>query len=79
MWIQLTKNNGEAILVSATRITHISARQAGGSTIYLDSNTTDADGIAKARSLSVTETLETIRGMLAGEGAGQKTQKAKVR
>ena len=73
MWIQLTKNNGEAVLVSSVRITHVSGRLTGGSTIYLDSTTIDSNGIAKARSFSVQEALEHIQGML---GAGGLTQKA---
>lgn len=78
MWIQLTKNNGEAILVSSARITHVSARQVGGSTIYLDSTTTDANGIAKARSFSVQEAFEHIQDMLRAGGSGTKSRRAKT-
>ncbi|MEQ1955520.1 hypothetical protein [Mesorhizobium sp. CN2-181] len=78
MWIQLTKNNGEAILVSSARITHVSARQVGGSTIYLDSTTTDANGTAKARSFSVQEAFEQIQDMLRAGGSGAKGRGVKT-
>ncbi|WP_442583055.1 hypothetical protein ACSBOB_14310 [Mesorhizobium sp. ASY16-5R] len=68
MWIKLTRNDLEPVLVDADRLTHIVPRTGGGSTLYFaEDGEKKAD--AKPKALAVRDTVPEIYNLLkAAEG-----------
>jgi hypothetical protein len=60
MWLKLSNREGITVLVATDKITHISAREGGGSSIYFEAET--AEG--RPRILAVRETIDDLGGLL---------------
>jgi hypothetical protein len=60
MWIRLTKIDFESVMVNFDRLTHVSSRTGGGSSLYFDMEIVDKNGDSKQRVLAVKETVAEV-------------------
>jgi hypothetical protein len=60
MWIKLTRPDLEPVLVNFDRLTHITPRSGGGSSLYLDIEATDKNGESKQRALAVKDSVAEV-------------------
>jgi hypothetical protein len=74
MWIKLTRPDLEPVLVNAAKITHVTARGGGGSSLYMELESVDKKGEAKQRILACRETtIEVFNLLKAAEGGAPAT------
>lgn len=69
MWIKLTRNDLEPVLVDVDRLTHIGPRTGGGSTLYF-SEDGDKKGDAKQKVLAVRDTVAEIYNLIKAADGG---------
>ncbi|PSJ64406.1 hypothetical protein [Kumtagia ephedrae] len=68
MWIKLTSVRDETVLLAVDKVTHVTARESGGSSVYLLGDTVDG----RPRVLGVKETLDQLAALLDVSGAPAK-------
>ncbi|MEQ1950366.1 hypothetical protein [Mesorhizobium sp. CN2-181] len=69
MWIKLTRNDLEPVLVDADRLTHIGPRTGGGSTLYFAEDN-DKKSDAKQKVLAVRDTVAEIYNLIKAADGG---------
>lgn len=78
MWIKLTRNDLEPVLVDVDRLTHIGPRTNGGSTLYFAEDS-DKKGDSKQKVLAVRDTVAEIYNLIkAADGAALTSSKART-
>jgi hypothetical protein len=60
MWIRLTKTDFESVMVNFDRLTHVSSRTGGGSSLHFDIEIVDKNGDSKQRVLAIKETVAEV-------------------
>lgn len=62
MWITLTTTKGDPVLVSSGKITHVTPRESGGSSLYFDAETPDG----RPRVLGVSQSFAEVAALITG-------------
>ena len=69
MWIKLTRNDLEPVLVDVERLTHIGPRTGGGSTLYFAEDS-EKRGDVKQKVLAVRDTVAEIYNLIKATDGG---------
>ncbi|MFI0843389.1 hypothetical protein [Mesorhizobium sp. IMUNJ 23232] len=78
MWIKLTRNDLEPVLVDVDRLTHIGPRTGGGSTLYF-AEESEKKADTKPKVLGVRDTVAEIYNLIrAADGAPLTASKART-